>query len=100
MESGARDAHACRHDQCERADHGEVATWPGIEAVRDGSHVTYRYGRREIGHLHGDRAAHFGFPKQIWTELNERAGSTTTPCSPTSPARPRARSQTMKTSAK
>ena len=26
-------------------------------------------GRREIGHLHGDHVAHFGFPKQIWHEL-------------------------------
>ena len=29
----------------------------------------FRVGRREIGHLHGDRVAHFGFPKQVWAEL-------------------------------
>ena len=26
-------------------------------------------GRREIGHLHGDHAAHFSFPKPVWAEL-------------------------------
>jgi hypothetical protein len=26
-------------------------------------------GRREIGHLHGDRAAHFFFPRPLWAEL-------------------------------
>jgi hypothetical protein len=29
----------------------------------------FRVGRREIGHLHGDHAAHFGFPKDVWAEL-------------------------------
>ena len=29
---------------------------------------------REIGHLHGDHAAHFVFPKQVWAEL-EAAGA-------------------------
>ena len=28
-----------------------------------------RSGAREIGHLHGDRVAHFGFPKAVWQEL-------------------------------
>jgi len=27
---------------------------------------------REIGHLHGDHAAHFGFPKSVWRERRER----------------------------
>ena len=40
----------------------EVTTWPGIEAG---------YGRREIGHLHGDHAAHFFFPKDVWHELHD-----------------------------
>jgi hypothetical protein len=26
-------------------------------------------GKREIGHLHGDQAAHFGFPKELWHAL-------------------------------
>jgi hypothetical protein len=29
----------------------------------------FRVGRREIGHLHGDHVAHFGFPKDVWQEL-------------------------------
>ena len=31
--------------------------------------LAFKVGRREIGHLHGDRVAHFGFPKEVWTEL-------------------------------
>jgi hypothetical protein len=29
-------------------------------------------GRRQIGHLHGDRSAHFSFPKQLWVELHDQ----------------------------
>lgn len=48
----------------------EVTSWPGVEAKwgRRGE-LSLRVGRREIGHLHGDRAAHFGFPKPLWAEL-------------------------------
>jgi hypothetical protein len=48
----------------------EVTSWPGVEAGtgRRGA-LAFRVGRREIGHLHGDHAAHFGFPKQVWREL-------------------------------
>jgi hypothetical protein len=28
----------------------------------------FRLGGREIGHLHGDHAAHFSFPKDVWRE--------------------------------
>ena len=51
----------------------EVVSWPGVAAGpgRRGE-LSFRVGRREIGHLHGDRAAHFGFPKQVWTELFEQ----------------------------
>jgi hypothetical protein len=31
----------------------------------------FRVGRKEISHLHGDRVAHFGFPKRVWNELFE-----------------------------
>jgi hypothetical protein len=49
---------------------GEVTSWPGVEAGpgRRGE-FAFRVGRREIGHLHGDRAAHFSFPKAVWAEL-------------------------------
>jgi hypothetical protein len=48
----------------------EVTTWPGVEAGpgRRGE-FAFTVGRREIGHLHGDHAAHFGFPKDVWEEL-------------------------------
>lgn len=49
---------------------GEVASWPGVEAgFGDRGEFAFRVGRKEIGHLHGDRVAHFGFPKQVWFEL-------------------------------
>jgi Family of unknown function (DUF5519) len=53
-----------------RAITAEVTSWPGVEAGpgRRGE-FAFRVGRREIGHLHGDRAAHFSFPKQVWHEL-------------------------------
>src|SRR6201992_3633083 len=48
----------------------EVTSWPGVEAGpgRRGE-FAFRVGRREIGHLHGDHAAHFTFPKQTWAQL-------------------------------
>lgn len=51
----------------------EVTSWPGVTAGpgRRGE-LAFRVGRREIGHLHGDHAAHFSFPKDIWSELFER----------------------------
>ncbi|MDX6644770.1 MAG: hypothetical protein QOK40_497 [Miltoncostaeaceae bacterium] len=48
----------------------EVTSWPGVEAGpgRRGE-FAFKVGRREIGHLHGDHAAHFSFPKPVWAEL-------------------------------
>ena len=48
----------------------EVSSWPGIE-VDDGElgELAFKVGRREIGHLHGDRAAHFSFPRAVWEQL-------------------------------
>jgi hypothetical protein len=51
----------------------EVTSWPGVEAgVGERGEFGFRVGRRQIGHLHGDHAAHFGFPRQVWTELMEQ----------------------------
>jgi Family of unknown function (DUF5519) len=33
---------------------------------------SFKVGRREIGHLHGDHAAHFMFPAQVGAELKEQ----------------------------
>jgi hypothetical protein len=51
----------------------EAISWPGVEAGtgRRGE-FAFRIGGREIGHLHGDRAAHFFFPKDVWRELREQ----------------------------
>jgi Family of unknown function (DUF5519) len=51
----------------------EVTSWPGVEAGpgRRGE-FAFTVGRRQLGHLHGDRAAHFAFPKQVWAELYEQ----------------------------
>ena len=48
----------------------EVTSWPGVVAGpgRRGE-LAFKVGGRELGHLHGDRAAHFGFPKQVWEDL-------------------------------
>jgi len=50
----------------------EVTSWPGVVAGpgRRGE-FAFKVGRREIGHLHGDRSAHFFFPKDLWAELKE-----------------------------
>jgi hypothetical protein len=48
----------------------EVTSWPGVEAgPGERGEFAFKVGRREIGHLHGDHAAHFGFPKDVWAEL-------------------------------
>ena len=49
----------------------EVTSWPGISAAPGSrGELSLRLGRREIGHLHGDRSAHFSFPKAQWAELH------------------------------
>jgi hypothetical protein len=51
----------------------EVTAWPGVEAgPGDRGELAFKLGRREIGHLHGDYAAHFGFPKEVWAELMQQ----------------------------
>ena len=51
----------------------EVTSWTGVEAGagRRGE-LAFKVGPREIGHLHGDHAAHFGFPKSLWHQLHEQ----------------------------
>ncbi len=61
----------------------EVTSWPGVQAGpgRRGE-FAFRVGRRELGHLHGDRSAHFSFPKPVWTELREQGRITHHPVFP------------------
>jgi hypothetical protein len=50
-----------------------VTSWPGVEAASGSrGELSFEVGGREIGHLHGDHAAHFGFPRKVWTELLEQ----------------------------
>ena len=51
----------------------EVTSWPGIEAGpgRRGE-FAFTLSGHEIGHLHGDHAAHFSFGKQVGTELRQQ----------------------------
>jgi hypothetical protein len=50
----------------------EVTSWPGIDAGpgRRGE-FSFKLGTREIGHLHGDYAAHIMFPKDVGAKLKE-----------------------------
>jgi hypothetical protein len=44
----------------------EVLSWPGVTTAphRFGG-VEFRLGRRELGHLHGDRLADLPFPRRV-----------------------------------
>jgi hypothetical protein len=50
----------------------EVSSWPGVSAqAYRGGMVFFHVGRREIGHLHGERMADLPFPVRIRKELVE-----------------------------
>jgi len=49
----------------------EVSSWDGVETgYGKRGEFAFKLGRREIGHLHGDRSAHFFFPAERWEELH------------------------------
>ena len=49
-----------------------VTAWPGVEADHgERGEFSFKVGRREIGHLHGERVLHIGFPKAVWHELHD-----------------------------
>jgi hypothetical protein len=51
----------------------EVASWPGVETdTEELGELAFNVGDRQIGHLHGDSAAHFSFPRRLWFELMEQ----------------------------
>src|ERR1700704_7180835 len=47
-----------------------LATWPGVtaEAHRFGG-TEYRYGRKEMGHVHGDRLPDLPLPRKLHDEM-------------------------------
>lgn len=61
----------------------EVTSWPGVEAGpgRRGE-FAFTVGRKPLGHLHGDRSAHFSFPKPVWHELHDAGRITEHPVFP------------------
>jgi Family of unknown function (DUF5519) len=49
-----------------------VTAWPGVEAgVGERGEWGFSVAGKQIGHLHGDRVAHFGFPRDVGTALRE-----------------------------
>ena len=61
----------------------EVTGWPGVTAGPGSrGEFSFKVGRKEIGHLHGDHAAHFGFPKDVWQELYDAGRVTYHPVFP------------------
>jgi hypothetical protein len=62
----------------------EVTSWRGVHAGpgRRGE-FSFRLGRREIGHLHGDHSAHFAFPRAVWDQLKAEDRIVPHPVSPT-----------------
>jgi hypothetical protein len=51
----------------------EVTSWPGVKSgLGKRGEFAFKLGRREIGHLHGDHAAHFSFPKEVWDDLKRQ----------------------------
>ncbi|HWE12119.1 MAG TPA: luciferase family protein [Solirubrobacteraceae bacterium] len=61
----------------------EVTSWPGVAAGpgRRGE-LAFTVGRRPLGHLHGDHAAHFSFPKAVWAQLRAEGRITDHPVFP------------------
>jgi len=51
----------------------EVTSWPGVEAgYGKRAEWGFRVNGHEVGHLHGDHAAHFSFGKELGTALREQ----------------------------
>jgi len=64
----------------------EVSSWPGVTAATGSrGEYSFRFGKREIGHLHGSRVAHYGFPKKVWQELFDAGRITYHPVFPGRP---------------
>src|SRR3954463_11465187 len=60
-----------------------VTAWPGVEAgVGRRGEWAFTVEGRQIGHLHGDRVAHFGFPRDVGAELRARGRAGPPPVTP------------------
>jgi hypothetical protein len=57
-------------DQIHEAIVREISTWPGVTTGRHRFGGTeFRYGRRELGHVHGSRLADLPFPLLVRNDL-------------------------------
>jgi len=64
-----------------------VTAWPGVEAgYGKRGEWGFRVGGHEIGHLHGDHAAHFAFGRELGEGLRERGMVVDHPVFPGKPA--------------
>jgi hypothetical protein len=64
-----------------------VTSWPGVQAgPGKRGEFAFTVGTHEIGHLHGDHAAHFGFTKALGTQLREQGRIVPHPVFPKAPA--------------
>jgi hypothetical protein len=64
----------------------EVTSWPGVTAgLGARGEFGFNLGRRQIGHLHGDWAAHFVFPREVGAELREQGRVGPHPVNPDHP---------------
>jgi hypothetical protein len=53
-----------------KAIRAEVSSWPDVAVTSHGfGFIEFRVGRRELGHLHGDRLADLPFPVRIREQL-------------------------------
>ncbi|MBO0768666.1 MAG: DUF5519 family protein [Solirubrobacterales bacterium] len=61
----------------------EVGSWPGVDSGygRRGE-FAFKLAGREIGHLHGDHAAHFLLGPELWIKLQEQGRITEHPVFP------------------
>jgi hypothetical protein len=74
------------HESPSRRITREVTAWSGVEAgPGTRGEFSFKVGSREIGHLHGDHAAHFAFPKDVWAELRSQGRIAPHPVFPDSP---------------
>jgi hypothetical protein len=65
----------------------EVTSWPGVEAgYGKRGEWGFRVGTHEIGHLHGDRSAHFGLGRELGLRLREEGRVVDHPVFPGKPA--------------
>jgi pyridoxamine 5'-phosphate oxidase family protein len=63
-----------------------VTAWPGVEAgYGKRGEWGFRVDGKEIGHLHGDRVAHFFFPRDVGERLREEGRVGPHPVNPHSP---------------